>query len=455
MAAHDKIAPPSSHRPIDRLLAPFHQFARIEAAGGILLLLCTAIALIWANSSAWGQSYHDLWHTCITVTIGGYQISESLAHWVNDGLMAIFFFVVGLEIKRELMVGELATVRQAAIPIAAAIGGMVAPALVFVAFNLGQETVRGWAVPAATDIAFALGAMALLGKRVPLSLKIFVTALAIVDDIGAVLIIALFYTSDINWIALGVGGGLLAILIVANRLHIRRPLVYALLGIALWCAFLESGIHATIAGVLLAFTIPTNVRIDGAAFVSFSRHAVGEFEKAGGNAENIMTNSAQRKWLHGLEEACEHAQTPLQRLEHALHPWVAFFIMPVFALANAGVVFGEGVGEALTSRLGLGIILGLVIGKQIGVTLATWLAVKFNFGELPESMNFKQVYAASWLAGIGFTMSLFIVNLGFDDERLIDTAKIGVLGGSLIAGVCGIGLLWYFTRDNDGEANQR
>ncbi len=445
MAAHDKIAPPSSHRPIDRLLAPFHQFARIEAAGGILLLLCAAIALIWANSR-WGQSYHDLWHYPIAITIGSYQISESLAHWVNDGLMAIFFFVVGLEIKRELLVGELATVRKAAIPIAAAIGGMVAPALVFVAFNLGEETLRGWAVPMATDIAFALGAMALLGKRVPLSLKIFLTALAIVDDIGAVLIIALFYTSDINWIALGVGGGLLALLIAANRLHVRRPLVYALLGIALWCAFFESGIHATIAGVLLAFTIPTNVRIDGAAFVSFSRRAVDEFERAGGNAENIMTNSAQRKWLHGLEEACEHAQAPLQRLEHTLHPWVAFFIMPVFALANAGVAFGGGLGDAIGSRLGLGIILGLVIGKQIGVTLATWLAVKFDLGELPASMNFKQVYAASWLAGIGFTMSLFIVNLGFDDAQVIDTAKIGVLAGSLIAGIGGICLLWFFTR---------
>ncbi len=431
---------PAPARPIDRLLSPIQDFLRIEAAGGILLLAATAIALLWANSP-WAQSYHDFWHITISIGIGSFQLSHSLAHWVNDGLMVIFFFVVGLEIKREMLVGELASVRKAVIPIAAAIGGMAVPAIIYVAVNAGGTAMDGWAIPCATDIAFALGVMAMLGKRVPVQLKVFLMALAIVDDIGAVVIIALFYTGDLHMIALAAAGGIVVVLVAANLLHVRRPVVYAILGVALWVAVLESGIHATIAGVVLAFTIPASFRIRGAEFVTFARNAIDEFENAGGNENDTMTNTERQRWVHGLETACEHVQTPLLRLEHSLHPVTSFVIVPVFALANAGVTLGAGLGDALTTRLSLGIMLGLVFGKQIGIMLCTWLAVKLNLGSLADEINWKHVYAASWLAGIGFTMSIFIANLGFGPGDNLETAKIGVLGGSLFAGVGGFVLL--------------
>ncbi|MHC4825243.1 MAG: Na+/H+ antiporter NhaA, partial [Planctomycetota bacterium] len=315
------IAPPTDRRAIDRFLSPLVEFTRLEAAGGILLLICTAVAVAWANSP-WRGSYFDFWHMPVAIEIGSLRLSESLAHWVNDGLMAIFFFVVGLEIKRELLVGELASPRKAAIPVAAAVGGMAVPALVYALVNFGGNGMAGWAIPAATDIAFALGIMALLGKRVPLSLKVFLMALAIVDDIGAVLVIAFFYTSDVSWSALGAAGAVLALLVVANILHVRKPIVYVALGLLLWVAFLLSGIHATLAGVLLAFTIPSQFRIRGADFIAFSRHALDEFERAGGNENDLITNQARQRWVHGLEMACEHVDTPLLRLEHALVPWV-------------------------------------------------------------------------------------------------------------------------------------
>jgi len=440
MCAKLPVGLPAAARPIDRLLSPIQDFLRIEAAGGILLLAATAIALIWANSP-WAQSYHDFWHITISVGIGSFQLSHSLGHWVNDGLMVIFFFVVGLEIKREMLVGELASVRKAAIPIAAAVGGMAVPAIIYVAVNAGGPAMDGWAIPCATDIAFALGVMAMLGKRVPVQLKVFLMALAIVDDIGAVVIIALFYTGDLHVIALAAAGGILAVLVAANLLHVRRPVVYAILGVLLWVAVLESGIHATIAGVLLAFTIPASFRIQGAEFVAFARRAVDEFENAGGNENDSMTNPERQRWVHGLETACEHVQTPLLRLEHSLHPVTSFVIVPVFALANAGVTLGAGLGDALTTRLSLGIMLGLVLGKQIGIMLCTWLVVKLNLGSLADGINWKHVYAASWLAGIGFTMSIFIANLGFGPGDNLETAKIGVLAGSLVAGVVGFVLL--------------
>jgi len=436
---HHKAAEPN--RPIDRLLQPFEEFLQTEASGGILLLACTAIALIWANSP-WGHTYDDFWHTYVSVGFGSYTLKYSLAHWVNDGLMAIFFFVVGLEIKREMLVGELASVRKAAVPIAAAVGGMAAPALIYVLFNLGQPSISGWAIPAATDIAFAIGVLALLGKRVPLSLKIFLTALAIVDDIGAVLIIALFYTSDVSMTALGAGGGVLLLLILANLLGVRRPLVYAVLGIALWLAFLKSGVHATVAGVVLAMTIPSRMRIDAVTFLSFARRTLDGFNRDGGDANDLLTNAQRQSAVQALEDACENVRTPLQRLEHALHPWVSYVIMPVFALANAGVALGEGITAALTSSVGLGVMLGLVIGKQVGVTAITWVAVQGGVGQLPAGCGWKHIYGASWLAGIGFTMSLFIANLAFKEQReLLEFAKIGILAGSFISGVTGFFIL--------------
>ena len=444
MCAKLSVPLPSLTRPIDRLLSPIRDFLRIEAAGGILLLAATALALVWANSP-WAQSYDDFWRIPISVGIGSFELNHSLAHWVNDGLMVIFFFVVGLEIKREMLVGELSSVRQATIPIAAAIGGMAAPALIYIAINAGGAGAGGWAIPCATDIAFALGVMAMLGKRVPVQLKIFLMALAIVDDIGAVLIIAFFYTSDLQWAALWAGAGIMVLLVAANLLHVRKPVVYGILGVLLWIAVLESGVHATLAGVVLAFTIPASFRIQGRDFVSFARKAVDEFEAAGGNENDCMTNEHRQRWVHGLEQACEHVQTPLLRLEHFLHPISSFFIVPVFALANAGVSIGTGVGEALMTRVSLGIIVGLVLGKQIGIMGFTWLAVKLNLGSLGEGVSWKQVYAASWLAGIGFTMSIFIANLGFGAGENLYAAKIGVLAGSLVAGVVGFTLLRAFT----------
>ncbi len=436
---------PASARPIDRLLSPFQEFLRIEAAGGILLLATTAIALIWANSP-WALSYHAFWDIQVTIGTDTFQLSHSLAHWVNDGLMVIFFFVVGLEIKRELLVGELASPRKAAIPIAAAIGGMAVPAIIYAVVNAGEPSLKGWAIPCATDIAFALGVLAILGKRVPVQLKIFLMALAIVDDIGAVLIIAVFYTSDVSATALGAAAIILVLLVLANLLHVRRITVYGVLGVLLWVAVLESGIHATIAGVLLAFTIPSKFRIEGAEFVSFARHAVDEFERAGGNENDCMFNRQRQRWVHTLETACEHVQTPLVRLEHGLHPWSSFVIVPIFAMANAGVTLGAGIGDALTTRISLGIILGLVVGKQAGIMFFTWLAVKLRLGSLADEINWKQVYAASWLAGIGFTMSIFVAYLGFGEgTEDLETAKIGVLAGSLIAGVTGFVLLRAFT----------
>ncbi|MHC4766670.1 MAG: Na+/H+ antiporter NhaA [Planctomycetota bacterium] len=443
------IAPPTDRRAIDRLLSPLVEFARIEAAGGILLLICTAVAVAWANSP-WRGSYFDLWHMPVAIEIGTFRLSESLAHWVNDGLMAIFFFVVGLEIKRELLVGELASPRKAAIPVAAAVGGMAVPALIYALVNIGGDGMDGWAIPAATDIAFALGIMALLGKRVPLSLKVFLMAVAIVDDIGAVLVIALFYTSDISWAALGGAGVVMALLILANLLQVRKPIVYVALGLLLWLAFLQSGVHATLAGILLAFTIPSRFRIRGADFVAFSRRALDEFERAGGNENDLMTNQARQQWVHGLEMACEHADTPLLRLEHALVPWVAFVIMPVFALANAGVEISAGFGSALGSRISLGIILGLVLGKPAGIMLCTWLAVRLGLGALPEGVTWRQISATGWLAGIGFTMSLFIAYLGFGEGEQLVAAKYGILAGSLIAGGGGYVLLRLATRPAPG-----
>jgi NhaA family Na+:H+ antiporter len=440
---------PSDRRAIDRLLSPLAEFQRIESAGGILLLVCAAVAVAWANSP-WRQAYLDFWHTPLALGIGAFELRESLAHWVNDGLMAIFFFVVGLEIKRELLVGELASARKAAIPIAAAVGGMAVPALVYVLVNLGGDGMSGWAIPAATDIAFALGIMAMLGKRVPLSLKVFLMALAIVDDIGAVLIIALFYTSDISWPALTAAGLVFVLLVVTNLLHVRKPIVYVALGVLMWLAFLKSGVHATLAGILLAFTIPSRFRIQGADFVAFCHRALDEVKHAGGNENDLMTNQARQKWLHGMEMACEHVDTPLLRLEHALVPWVAFAIMPVFALANAGVELGGDLGAALAGRVSLGIMLGLVLGKQIGIMLSTWLAVRLGLGALPEGVTWRQIYATSWLAGVGFTMSLFIAYLGFGAGPELVAAKTGILAASVIAGGGGYVLLRLATRPGPG-----
>lgn len=433
------VGPQPRSTPIEKFLSPFQEFAQNSAAGGILLILFTVIALIWANSG-WAASYTNLFSTVLTIGAGDALIAKPLILWINDGLMAIFFFVVGLEIKREVLVGELSNARSAALPIAAAIGGIAVPGLLYVLFNMNGPGLSGWAIPAATDIAFALGILALLGSRVPVSLKVFLTAVAIVDDIGAVLIIALFYTASVSSTALLIGGGFLLLLIVANRLGIRSILIYSLLSIGLWIAFLKSGVHATIAGILAAMTIPTRTRMDAPDFVGRVRGLIGVFEKEGKEEEAIMS-SQQRGALQAIEDACNFVDSPAHRLEHGLHTWVVFFIMPIFALANAGVALGGDIVGALTSPVTLGIVVGLVIGKQIGITGMAWLAKKTGLADKPNDISWKALYGVSWLAGIGFTMSLFITPLAFDDPTLQTEAKVGILAASIIAGTIGYALL--------------
>jgi NhaA family Na+:H+ antiporter len=427
-------------RPIDRILSPFQEFFQREASSGILLIIATLAALGWANS-AWAESYQALWHTNISFNFGSFSLSKDLLHWINDGLMAVFFFVVGLEIKREVMVGELASPRRAMLPIVAAIGGMAIPAGIFLLFNPRGPAQAGWGIPMATDIAFALGVLSLLGKRVPLSLKVFLTAVAIVDDLGAVLVIALFYTSKIVWLSLLIGGIVLLILIVMNRLGVRSPLLYGLLGIILWIAFLKSGVHATIAGVLLALTIPVHTRINTEEFVTNATYFVEKFRVHGKTGESVLTNKNQRASLQAIEDAAEQAQSPLQRLEHNLHPWVSYFVMPVFALANAGIVIKGDFLSAFSQPVTLGVMAGLIFGKQIGVFGASFIAVKLGWSDLPAGMTWIRLYGLSWLAGIGFTMSLFIASLAFGESEFLAMSKAGILVASLIAGTVGAVIL--------------
>ena len=430
------------------IIRTFESFTRIETASGLLLLGCAVLALVWANSPL-RDSYAAIWQTVVTVGAGSFVISKPLLLWINDGLMAIFFFVVGLEIKREVLTGELASPKKAALPLAAAAGGMLVPAGIYAMLNAGGPGIGGWGIPMATDIAFALGVLALLGSRAPLSLKVFLTALAIVDDLGAVLVIAFFYTAELKLGALVLAAVFLAVLVVINRMHVRHPLPYVLLGIGLWVAFLKSGIHATIGGVLLALTIPARQRIDAAKFGDEAVYLIGRYAEAG-DRDNTALTTEQQAVVHTLEESAEAVQTPLERLEHVLHPWVAFFIMPVFALANAGVsLSGEMLGLAFGSTITLGVIAGLVLGKQIGVTLFAWLAVRLGWAEMPGDVSWRQLYGVAWLTGIGFTMSLFIGGLAFEDPVALDSSKIGILAASLMAGIGGWLIL---TRSGDRRA---
>jgi NhaA family Na+:H+ antiporter len=418
-------------RPVASLLSDLQEFIREEGGGGILLLLATLVALLWANS-AWATQYTALWETNLRFGIGEWGLSKSLLHWINDGLMAVFFFVVGLEIKRELLVGELSNPRQALFPIVAALGGMLAPAAVYLLFNVGSPGQAGWAIPMATDIAFALGILSLLGKRVPFALKIFLTAVAIVDDIGAVLVIAIFYSHDIAWASLVLAGLVLIALAMLNRFSVRNPWPYALLGLVLWLAFLQSGIHATIAGVLLAATIPANPRIDRASFVRKSHAYLKKFEETGEMGASILMNSEQRTAVRQLERASEAVLSPLQRMEDTLHPLVAYAIMPIFALANAGVIIGGG-QTPLVNSVGLGVAAGLTLGKQLGILSFAWMFTRLGITARPRGLRWWHIYGAAWLGGVGFTMSLFITSLAFGDPAHVSSAKIGILVGSAVS----------------------
>lgn len=384
-------------RLFNKINSHLQYFSTNESYGGIVLLACSAIAIIIANSPL-GSSYDHLLHNYLSLGFKDFSLSMSLLHWINDGLMTIFFFVVGMEIKRELVVGELKSISNAILPIAAAIGGMIVPALVYIIFNHNAPTVSGWGIPMATDIAFALGILSLVGSnRAPTGIVVFLTALAIVDDLGAILVIAIFYTSNLSLTALFFAVCLTIVLIIMNKLEVERVWPFILIGILLWFAILKSGIHATFAGVILAMTIPTN-------------------------AEEDLFESSM-----------------LYTLEHALTPWSSFIIMPIFALANAGVKIElSKLSTALSSSVGLGILLGLFVGKQLGIFFSTYILTKLNLAELPTNVTFKHVYGASLLGGIGFTMSLFVSSLSFGENELLSIAKISILFASVLSSLVGI-----------------
>lgn len=426
----------TNREPIDKLLLPFQEFFNSKAAGGIVLMFCAVAAMIWGNSP-WHESYHHFWEMPLSVGAGAFAASHSLHWWVNDGLMAVFFFVVGLEIKRELLVGELSSIRLALLPIAAAAGGMLVPAVIYFALNQQGPQAAGWGIPMATDIAFALGVLALLGDRIPARLKIFLAAVAIVDDIGAVLVIAIFYTSQIHGLYLVAAAVVLFIVFLGNVSGVRTPFFYAIMGLFVWLAFLGSGIHSTVAGVLLAMLIPARARVDSEAYINTAEGVLEKFRKHSRPGESVLASHEQHAALLEMQNAATHAETPLQRLEHGLVPWVDFFIMPLFALANAGVYLGGGASAALGSSVAMGIILGLVLGKPLGIMGAVLAMVRTGLAELPGGVSMRQIFGASLLAAIGFTMSLFIGALAFDSESLLMSSKTGIIAASAIAGFCG------------------
>ncbi|GLC25244.1 Na+/H+ antiporter NhaA [Roseisolibacter agri] len=437
---------------VERVLAPFRQFARLQSASGVVLLAAAVVAIAWANSP-WAAAYHHLWETPLALTIGATEWRATLHYLVNDGLMAVFFFVVGLEIKREVLAGELSSARGAALPLVAALGGMVVPAAIYALLNAGGPGAPGWGIPMATDIAFALGVLALLGDRVPVGLKVFLAALAIADDIGAVLVIAIFYSGSVNVGALGMSAVLLLLAAGANRAGVRRPWAYGAIGLALWAAVLVSGVHATVAGVLLAFTIPVRTRIHEWQFLAGARRALEEFDAAAHVTESdpgvtVLSNSEHHRTVEELETLCEQVQPPLIRLEHALHGIVSFGIMPLFALANAGVTLDLGALRAgAATAVTMGAALGLLVGKPVGIFLFSWLAVRLGVGALPRGATWRALAGIGILGGIGFTMALFVAGLAFppgtaDGQLLLDAAKIGVLAASTVTGVVG----WLYLR---------
>lgn len=381
-----------------KIWRPFLRFFQAEANSGILLLASVVLALLFAN--LWPDSYNSVLDWEISLGFGGISLHKTLLEWINEGLMTIFFLVVGLEIKREMLVGELATRKNAMLPAIAAIGGMIVPACIYLAINASGDGLHGWGIPMATDIAFAVGVLALLKKRIPFALKVFLTALAIIDDIGAVIIIAFFYTGSISWAALAAGLVFFILLLAMNKLGVMRSSIYVLLGFGLWLALLESGIHATIAGVLLALTIPSK------------------------------------------SSRAKPSEPPLLRLERQLEPWIAYLIVPVFALANSGISFEESPLGLLSEPISLGVILGLVVGKPAGIMLFSWVAIRTNIGSIPRRVTWRHLLGAACLAGIGFTMSLFITLLAFEDASQLALAKTGILVASLFAGMLG----WFLLR---------
>jgi NhaA family Na+:H+ antiporter len=442
MSVHEPRSQPGLHEPaalpqapIERWMRPFVRFLHVESASGIVLLVCTVIALVLANSP-WAAGFQQLWQTPLTVAVGAFELSKPLLLWINDGLMAVFFFVVGLEIKRELVAGELRDAKKAALPIMAALGGMVAPAAIYFSLQHGQPGEPGWGIPMATDIAFVVGFLALLGPRVPLGLKILLLALAIADDIGAVLVIALFYSTDIAPGFLGLALLGFGLIVLFNRIGVRRVSAYVVVGAFIWLAFLKSGIHPTVAGVLLGLLTPARAWVGDRALVTVLGGALHRLQAE----KDGQVEDHHKPLLGEVESAAREAVSPLERLEIALHPWVAFGIMPLFALANAGVAIEP---AALGDPVCLAAAAGLVIGKPLGIVLFSWLAVRLGLARLPTAVSWKVMIGAGCLAGIGFTMSLFIAGLALRGG-LLDAGKLGTLIGSTVSALVGTFLLLRF-----------
>jgi NhaA family Na+:H+ antiporter len=423
-------------------LTIFQRFFRTETLGGLVLLAFGLAALIIANSPL-AEAYHRFWEKPLTLGIVDHQLSLTLHGWINDGLMAVFFLLVGLEIKRELLAGELSSVRQAVFPIACAIGGMVVPAAIYLVFNFGGIGLHGWGIPMATDIAFALGALNLIAPRAPIGAKVLLTALAIVDDMGAVLVIALFYSEAIVWSALAGAAVTLLVLTGFNLIGVRHLWPYLLGGVVLWLFVHGSGIHATIAGVALAFTIPTHTRINAVEFSREARSLLDDFDRTETGDLAILTSKGQQEALFSLERASEGVTAPVLRLERALHNFSAFVVMPLFAFANAGVKIDLSMQHI---EIGLGVLAGLVFGKPLGIMAAALIAVKTRMATLPQAVNWRSLVGYACLAGIGFTMSLFIAMLAFADSALVDAAKRGIIIGSLVTGAAGTVMLRMSSR---------
>jgi len=426
-------------------LSPFERFIQWESASGLMLMAAAVIAMVLANS-ALAHSFHHLWETPLALNVGDWRLEKSLHHWINDGLMALFFFLVGLEIKNEIMAGDLASPRQAALPMIAALGGMVVPAALFYAVNQGSEFAVGWGIPMATDIAFAVGVMTLLGSRVPKALLMFLVALAIVDDLGAVVVIAVFYTENLQTDALLVASGLLAIMAILNAANVRSPIPYFILGGLLWYAVLQSGVHATVAGVLTALMIPASSRYTQAGFSLHVRQLMDRFDQDGQNGsptQSLLENKSQLHLLETLQSGLHAIQPPLVRLEHIFAMPVAFIIVPLFALANAGVAVQMGdLTTTFSHPVVIGILLGLVIGKPLGIALFSWLAVRSGLARLPDGVNMGHIFGAGLIAGIGFTMSIFIDQLSFgSNPQVLDLAKTAILSASVLAAL--LGAAWF------------
>lgn len=442
-----------------RVISPFERFLRRTTAGGIVLIGTTVITLALAALLG-GDTLHRVWESPLTIAAGErLRIEMSWQHWVNDGLMALFFLLVGLELKREVLVGELSSIKDAALPIAAAIGGMVVPGLIYAAFNANTPTASGWGIPMATDIAFAIGILVLLAWRVPKNLIIFLTALAIADDLGAVMVIAIFYTADLSLQWLTASGVLFGALVLLNRGGIRNPLPYTLIGLVMWAAVYASGVHATLAGILLALTIPARPTYSPAHFERRIGQLHADFVADRLDLEtpdDPLSNHRMMSIAEAMEYSAAAVQSPLQRIEHGLTPWVTFVVIPIFALANAGIDLGSVVwSDALTNSVTVGVLAGLVLGKFAGISLFSWVAVRLGLARLPSGVEWKHLMGAAWLGGIGFTMSLFIAQLAFSDPVVVEQAKLGILLASAASAAIGLAWLLWASSTDERPAQQQ